>query len=239
MSLTFTLKGRSSTLSANFYPPIQLDPRYNYSIALVGFYTYNSIPNIEEGRNNKFYYDNGKVIEIPTGAYEISDIEKYLQKQMVQKSNNKVADDIISIKPNNNTLKCELRSMYDIDFTPKDSLAKLLGFSHQKIPKLKLHTSNTPVNIIKVVTIRIECNVARGCYYDNQQSHTIFEFAPAVEPGYAINVEPNNHIYLPIINRDLIDNLTVKVIDQNSELVNFRNEEIIIRLEIKKDGVAY
>lgn len=51
MSQTFTLTGRTSELSTYFYPPIKLDPKYEYAIALVGFHTYNSIPNIEEGAN--------------------------------------------------------------------------------------------------------------------------------------------------------------------------------------------
>lgn len=241
MSFLFTLQSRTSTLSANFYPPIQLDPNYNYSIALVGFYCYNSIPNIEEGVNNKFYYDNGKTINIPTGTYEITDIENYLQNQLVTEKNSskQVKDDVISIKPNNNTLKCEVRSKYDIDFGPNDSLADLLGFKHKKIDKSHLHKSDNAVDIIKVTTIRIECNIARGCYYDGLPSHTIIEFAPGVEPGYLINVEPTNHIYLPIINKSFIDNITINVVDQNSNLVNFRNENIIVRLELKKDGLSF
>lgn len=46
MSRTFTLVGRSSVLEAEIVPEIDLDKKYG--IALVGLYTYNSIPNIEE-----------------------------------------------------------------------------------------------------------------------------------------------------------------------------------------------
>ena len=159
--MTFTLQNKSSSvLSVDFSPPIALDQKYSYSIALIGFYTYHSIPNIEEGVNNTFYYANNKKIVLPTGAYEISDIEKYLQDKIcsaescVQKKGT-TENDLISLKPNNNTLKSEIKSKFDIDFRPSDSLADLLGFNHTMLKKSTLHTSPLHVNINKITTIRI------------------------------------------------------------------------------------
>lgn len=74
MSLIFNLRGTSSVLSADFSPSIELDPSYKYGLALIGFHTYNTIPNISD--DTYFVYEeNGeeKKIEIPTGTYEISD----------------------------------------------------------------------------------------------------------------------------------------------------------------------
>ena len=86
MSQTFTVTGTSSLLTVDFSPPIMLNTAKSYSLALIGMYTYNTIPNIEDGVNNKFYYykndpkaiPNHQIIAIPTGVYEIMDIEKYL-----------------------------------------------------------------------------------------------------------------------------------------------------------------
>lgn len=246
MSQTFTLTGRSSVLSVDFYPPIQLDSKFNYSLALIGFHTYNSIPNIEDGVNNSLYIsaDNKSwtKVSVPTGAYEIADIENFIQKKLCSKESGCVQaarDQIFSLKPNNNTLKCELKSIFHIDFRASDSLGQLLGFSPRILPQLQTYESDLPVNIIKVATIRIECNISSGCFYGNKPSHTIFEFAPSVDPGYAINIEPNNYIYLPIINKNLIDNITIRILDQNGDLVNFRNEEVVVRLELRKNGPSY
>lgn len=131
-----------------------------------------------------------------------------------------------SLKPNNNTLKCELQSAYEIDFSKKDSIGELLGFSNRILPANILHESDIHVDIVTVVTIRIECNIAKGCFYGNVLSHTIFEFAPSADPGYAIDVEPNHHIYLPVIENNLISNITVSELDQNSNLINFRDEQM-------------
>lgn len=242
MSQIFTLSGRSSTLSVDFYNPIELDPLYDYSLALIGFHTYNSIPNVEEGVNNKFYYwefgdkTKEKVINIPTGSYEISDIESYLQKKLIPSGVTQIEEhsDYFSLKPNNNTLKCEIKSKHEINFTPKDSLATLLGYSTQVLEPNILYQSDLPVKIVKVITIHVDCNITAGAFYNNKPSHTIFEFGLKVDPGYAIDIEPNNLIFLPVTNKSEIHNITLTILDQNSEPVNFRGEEIIVRLELRK-----
>lgn len=239
MSQTFTLKGRSHRLEASFSPPIELDSRYDYSLALISLNTWNTIPNIEEGRN-KFYYilnnQETRMLEIPTGSYELEDIENYLQGQL--DNSGATAGDrnhIISLKPNNNTLKCELKSIYEIDFKYKDSIAKLLGFSPRVLKAGVLHESDLPVEIIQVATIRVECNIISGSYYTSNPAHTLYEFSPTVDPGYSINIEPRNLIYLPV-NQKSIYNITLDLLDQDSRPLNFRGEEVLIRLELRRNG---
>lgn len=130
-------------------------------------------------------------------------------------------------------MHCELQSIYEIDFYQKDSIARLLGFSRKVLKAGELHESDLPVDIIRVVTIRIECNIIAGSYYTNNPSHTLFEFAPTVDPGFSINIEPRNLIFLPV-NRKFIDNISLVLIDQESRPVNFRGEEIVVRLELRR-----
>ena len=47
MSLTFTLTGKASTLSTNFFPPITLDGEWE--VGLLNFEAYNSIHNLING----------------------------------------------------------------------------------------------------------------------------------------------------------------------------------------------
>lgn len=226
MSLILTLKGRSSILSTDFVPPIELDSDYNYGLALLSFHSYNSIPNIEK---NSYLYIANKKISIPEGSYEIGDIEEFIKEKL------QVTDDeIFSLKPNNNTLKCEIFCKYPIDFTHKDSIGTILGFSPKVLDPGILHSSDLPVNIIKVRTIHIDSNITSGAFYNNKISHTIYEFAIAVDPGFAIDETPQHLIYLPVVNRNELHNITLRILDQDSEIVNFRGEEIIVRLELKK-----
>lgn len=219
-------------LTADYYPQIELDDRYEYALGLIGLHTYNTIPNVYEG-HNKFYYAD-QVITIPTGSYEIGDLETYIQQQLVSPKNdisNKNA--ILSIKPNNNTLRCEIKSIFSVDFRPADSIGHMLGYSKRVLDANKWYESDLPVQIIKVVTIRIECNIVTSTYYDTHLSHTLFEFSPSVEPGYSINIEPRNIVYLPINTRS-INNITLTLLDQDGDPVNFRGEQIVIRLELKR-----
>lgn len=239
MSHTFTLEGTSNVLSAAYHPPIELDPNYKYALGLIGLHTFNTIPNITT-KNNKFYYDGDKVISIPPGAYEITDIEAYLQNTLANStsSSEKEKNAIISLKPNNNTIKCELKSRFEIDFTHEDSIGRTLGFSAKLLTANTKHESELPVRIIKVLTIRVECNITTGAYSNTCLSHVLYEFAPSVEPGFAINIEPRNIIYLPI-HINSIENITISLIDQDGEPVDFNSERIVIRLELKKYGPSY
>lgn len=238
MSQTFTLKGRSHQLEAQFVPPIELDPKYEYSLALISLNTWNTIPNIEPGRNKIYYTENNveKVLKIPTGSYELQDIETFVQNRILDpQATLDERNHVFSLKPNNNTLKCELRSQYDLNFQPEDSIARLLGFSHRKLTAGVVHESDLPVEIIQVVTIRIECNIISGSYYTNNPSHTLYEFSPTVDPGFSINIEPRNLIFLPVREKNIY-NISLTLLDQDSRPVNFRGEEVVIRLELRRNG---
>lgn len=228
MSLLLTIHGRESVLYENYYPPIELDKNFDYCIGLVGFYSCNTIQNVDE-TNNIFVFttEEGNTITetLPPGVYEITGIESYLQK--------KLGEDTISIIANNNTIKCEIKCKFGIDFSVKNSMGKLLGFSEKFLEANILHESDEPVTIQKVYTIRIECNIVTGAFYGSKPSHTLFQFAPAAPAGYSINIEPRNIRYLKV-NNHLIDNITLTILDQDNRIVNFNREKILIMLELKK-----
>lgn len=241
MSQLLTLKGRSSTLSTDFSPPIRLNPNYSYGLALLSFHSYNSIPNVEKGSEiNLVRMEKGKekerrVIKIPEGSYEILDIEKYIRRQLNLHQNDEAT---FSLKPNNNTLKCEIFSnLYSIDFQRNDSLANILGFSKRILPPNVTHSSDLPVKIIKVRTAHLDCSITVGAFHNSRPSHTIYEFAIESDPGFAIDETPRHPIYLPVLNKEEIYNITIKVLDQDFQPVNFRGEEIIVRLELKPQNV--
>ena len=85
---------------------------------------------------------------------------------------------------------------------------------------------------MKVNSLRVECNIAKGAYDNGREVHNIHEFFPAVPPGFKIIDRPLEIIYLPISVKS-IDYLQLRIIDQDGDLVNFRGETISIRLHIK------
>ena len=78
MSLTLTLTGTTSILTASYFPALDLS-NGEYELGLTNFETYNAIPNVTS-TNNKFYFDaDDKIITIPERSYELSAINKYLR----------------------------------------------------------------------------------------------------------------------------------------------------------------
>ena len=225
-SIILSLSGKYNELENIFFPPIELASNENYVIGLVELLTFNSIPNIQD-RNNKLYIENEAPIVIPTGSYEITNIEEYLLKYLDNR------DIQFSLRANNNTLQCTIKCDKAIDFRPSDSIAKLLGFEPKLLAAGETHISDRPISISKINSLRVECNISAGAYNNGKKVHTIHEFFPAVPPGFKIIEIPSEIIYLPITT-NTISHLQVRIVDQDGQPVNFREEIITIRLHIKK-----
>lgn len=177
---------------------------------------------IEEPEKEKF---NGNVITIPTGCYEIEDINKFLSESLGAVK--------FILRVNKNTLKCELLCDQDVDMRANDSIGQTLGFSKKILRRNVWHTSDKIIDIIRINFLRIECDIITGSYVNNRPSHIIHAFSPKVENGYKIQETVNSVIYLPIT-VDSISEIALKIVDQNNRLVNFRGEKISLRIHIKK-----
>lgn len=232
-SFTISLSDYKSELFADFLPAIELDDS-PYECALIYFKTYNSIPNVD-GSNNLFHYGD-KTIEIPEGAYELSDIIRYLKKTMIDNSGDDPMN-IVEIEANPNTAKCVISSQrHDVHFEKPNSIGSLFGFSPRVLSggKGKLHVSDHPVDILITNSIRIECNMIEGSFINNKPSHVLHEFSPNVPPGYQIIECPTNIVYLPLKRENDIQRIEVRIVNERNNLVNFRGENVSLRLHIRK-----
>jgi len=229
----FTLNGIAPSISCDIFPPISLDDG-DYEIGLVDLNIYNSIPNVEKGVNDMFYYGD-KELRIDEGAYELEDLVSFINKKAGK-------DNLLLLTANKNSLKAEMKCTEDVHFEKKNSIGNMLGFQNRTYPaqdenhNAKTHVSENVINIITVNTIRLECNIVRGSFENGTEGHVLHEFFPTVDTGYKIVEVPNTIIYLPV-NVRRIDNLTVTLKDQNGRLVNFRGETLSLRLHMRKrDG---
>lgn len=230
MSYIFTLSGQNSVLSTKLYPPIILNDQSQYELGLINFMSYNTIPNVDE-TNNMFYIDKQK-IKIPKGTYEIKDLVEFIS-QKLEKNQKGLPIHYLSIVINHNTMQCEIKSTGQIDFSQDNSIGKLFGFENRILKPNTKHFSDHPINVTKVNAICVECNLIRNSFNSDKVSHILHMFYPSVAPGYKIIETPTNVIYLPI-NTQYIDEILIKITDQDGELVNFNKELITVRLHLKQ-----
>lgn len=232
MALTLTLSGNTSHLTADYFPPLDLDGGNDYVCGLIDLQTYNSIPNVDE-QNNLFHIQDME-IEIPIGSYELDDLALFITG-VLEELNSTTS---LEIKANTNTMQCEIQSSEEINFKKHRSIGKLLGYSKRVLKAGQMHFSDLPIDINRVNVIRVECNITIGSFINNKPVHTIHEFSPEVGPGYKIIEVPKNVIYLPV-NVKQISSLSLKLVDQDGYLINFRGETITIRLHLKPLRHAY
>lgn len=224
--------GKTSQLRCSLFPPLDLSSANEWEMGFLDLMTYNSIPNIEDNVNNAIYFSNITKIALPTGTYEIDNINSYIKRELKKSSG---ASGIkFELNANNNTLKSELFCSEEIDLTKNDSLGTVLGFTEPVVLEAnKWHVSPSQVTINKVDVIRITCNIVRGSYRDGVEGHVLHEFYPSVPPGYKIVEKPNTVKYLPINKQTQIEEFFIRLEDQNGDLVNLREESINLRVDIR------
>lgn len=229
---TFTLTGKTSVLTASYFPPIYLDKNAEYEIAFLSFEAFNSIPNVDE-KNNVFKIIPFDPIIIPPGNYEFDDIVNYLNTT-VNDNTTQYESVFIKLKANTNTLRSMIKSSHPVDFTYPNSINSLLGFDQEIISaSQKYFSSENVINIFRVNVIRINCNIVTGAYHNDEMSHTLHEFFPHVPPGYKIIETPQNLVYLPITT-NVIDHIKIEILDQDGNYVNFNSEVVTIRLHLRR-----
>lgn len=222
MSEVILLNGVGSELIEHLDEPLDLNG--SWVIGLTSFSTYHTIPNIDSSNNSIIIGD--KIIQIPTGSYELEDIEDYL--------NRVIQPEVIEIRPNLNTLQVAVKCSKTIVFPKTNTLSSVLGFGGGATLKSSIeHRSEKLVDIFKVNSIRLECNIAKGTFFQGRRSRSIFEFFPNVDPGQKIYLTPNPVIYHKVFT-NRIENISVKILDQNNQLVDFRGEKISIHLHLKR-----
>lgn len=232
-SYTFTLTGRSSELSCNFNPPIYLNELGTYELALLNFETFNSLANVDESNNTLQYEDKKGAftnnIVVPMGTYDIDDISNFVAESLKKKH---IKDFSISIRGNNNTQRTHIKSTRRVNFACDNSIGSLLGFKPQIIPKDQEVISDHVVNITKTNALQIYCNLVTGSYTNGVPMHILYHFFPNVPAGFKIIEAPQQPIYLPL-STYVISTITVRVLDQDGRLVNFRDEELTVRVHLK------
>ncbi|XP_050535037.1 uncharacterized protein LOC126902058 [Daktulosphaira vitifoliae] len=227
---SISMNGNSSDLECMFFPPLEMEK--NTKICLLSLETNNSIPNINDGKNRiGFSREDGSIQEIiiPTGSYELSQIENFLVNATSE------LGITFELKTNLITLKCEMQCDRHIDLSKLDSIAGLLGFGKKIYMADYKHVSEYVVNIMNVNSIKVHCNLVSGSFDNGLPSHTLHEFFMNVPPGFHLSEVIANPVYYPL-NTTFINQLRVTLKDQDGKLIDLRGEPLSVRLHLKRDN---
>ena len=141
---------------------------------------------------------------------------------------------MINLLPNVNTLKCILdikNENYQIDFTVDKCIRTVLGFD-AKIYKQGRHEGNRLVDILRINSILVHCNIVGASRVNGREAPIIYNFFPNAAPGDKIVEIPTNLIYVPVI-VDSISTLTCWLTDQDGEPLDLRGEQVTISLYVR------
>ena len=245
MSYTFVISncsGKCSKITTKFNPPLQLDKNKQYEMALVNLETYWSFPNISK-KNNLFKFSDARnthTIFIPKGAYELSQINDYIQSKMIDLEYPK---DSITITANPQTLKCVLtiNKGLVVVFTEDNSIASVLGFNpglYVAKESSKVYEGQNIVNIININTILVHNNLISHSYIDGALNPVIYSFFPTTGVGQKIIEKPRERVYSPVT-LDTISTMQTWLTDQNNNDLDLQGENLTIRFHLREVANSY
>ena len=239
-SETLTITGKGSRVRMRLNPPLEFDTRNHagYEMALLRLETYYSFPNLDATNNHlRISLDRGRTwieIVIPIGCYDITAINKFVQRVLVE--HDKKAKAKIIIEANPNTLKCVLdvkSSSAVVDFNVASSLRSVLGFTKDTYTGPGRYESETLVNILNVNSILVQCDCIGSSRVNGVPVPVIYNFFPDVSPGDKIVSQPQHLIYMPI-SMDVISSICCWLTDQSLKDIDLRGEELTLTFHIRK-----
>ena len=229
------LTGNKTELVSSFSPSIHI--KGNYGLALDHISTYNSIMNVNS-ENNKLEYYNGTgwiSIELGVGSYEIDEINNEIKRIMETNGDFDSVNDsaYIEITANNSRLTSNIeikKKEYKLDL---GSLGPLLGFTNKVILEMGYHESPSPVYIISVNSVIVNCDIIESTYMNGKKSNSIYSFPINVSPGFRLTSHPTTLQYHRIV-VDELHTIKVWLTDDFGKLLDLRGELLTIRLRIQE-----
>ena len=233
-----TVTGKRNVIKTDFSPPLNFEG-CRYQIACCGVELYYSFPNITEENNKLKISKDGKIwrqLKLDIGCYEIEAINTTL-KRLIKDAGEEPKNFCLS--PNKNTFQSVINiTNMKVDFRgDTGSLRKVLGFDEKlyetkEVDKQERFASEHVVNILRVNSIFLHCDVVKLSRRNGKTAPIIYTFFPRVTPGSKIVDRPRNLIYLPLT-LDIISHMSCWLTDQNGNALETGDEEITITFHIK------
>lgn len=160
---------------------------------------------------------------------------EFLLKKIVPATEKAFPEKMFSLKRNNNTLKCQIKKPdHCISFVKPDSVGEFLGFSSKLlIPGRCPHPTCLWTSTKFAHYLHWLQPYNRG--FLQQLTRIIREFAVHYKPEFSVEETPNNLIYpllyasiQPLCQESDTKNISLKILNRNFYIMNFRGEDIIV-----------
>ena len=240
--MIIVLSGEGPRVTCDLHPPIRMGNNDVISLALAKIMFYNSFANIHKGKNNcvKIKPGDGKesiMVQIPTGAYEINQINLEIIHQLKAAGGDAKADEHFKLQPNTATLKSmiTITKGYIVDFNVNASIAPLLGYlSTDKLigGDNKRYEGKNIVKITQISSLLVMCDAVRPSFLNGKLTSFVHNCVLDVEPGVKFIDKPSNLTFVNTSN-NVITQLSCWGVDQNLNTVDFRHEQLEIELKLK------
>ena len=231
-----TCSAKDSHIRTIFSPAINVPPGCHYEMACCSVETYYSFPNIDEKNNTvKLSNNNGKtwyLIKLSKGCYEIKAINAELKRLFKEELKGDEKELCIAKHPTSLGCVMTLGKNVAVDFNVPSSLGPVLGFSPKIYHSEKRYKSEHIVNILRVNSIIVHCDIVALSRKNGIASPIIYNFFPNVSPGKKIVDRPRNLIYLPLT-LNVISEMNVWLSDQSGRPLDIQGEELTITFHMK------
>lgn len=212
-----------------FLDNIDLRQDVNYQVSLVSLSTSAFFPNITN-ENNKFYYSEKdsttiKSITLSEGAYEVKDINEYIQFYLGQNIT-------ISLISSSGKSRVNLAQGWKVYFNQTNSLRKLLGFSKSDIIE-KTSFSDELVDIVPIQRIYLHCDIVKGSLYEGKQSDILFSFNNQYRWGTPLGFTINP-LQEKLLARKYFNRIVFRFVDNNKNPITFLYSPVCISLQIRQ-----
>lgn len=244
----------SDTTNANnfttyFNPPIENG--LSHDLCLLNANLWFTSVNLED--KTLLWSSNGgssyNTISIPTGNYTVSDVDNLLKTAQLNASVTDV-DSVtgeriygIRLVNNYNTNRIDIQidntvgsgNTFQVDLTDSANISVFLGFTEKVVTSTESGTLIPQVNG-GVNNYQIHCDIVDGSAIDNGISGDVIgAFVPAVPVGANINYIPFHKTFQQI-KKDQIQSITIRITDQNNNLIDFNGELVTVNMEMKPRG---
>lgn len=205
------------------------DPELDFAVSLLQLEATNLFPNVVRGRNSLFTYNDGaghKQLELETGAYEVSDINRHVQARL---GNENI---VIELDKATGQSHIKLRQRHTVSFGSERDFRRLLGYAADAVLARASNVSPGTCDLLETAKIFVELDVVKGSWRDGHASQTLYSFSNCLGFGRPIEIRPKVREEHLLIARTFSE-LRLRFSNERNAPVTFMKTPVLLTLEIR------